>query len=135
LTALLNTQYNVQIMNLGNNFVETFVIVEYTQQLILTLGRHDFLLLFYDISKNTPEMFKPYYSPLPVPGMQGIAFPPLDQFQLIFKMYESAISLHRSAEDSASVPLNTRDYYTINNYNHNYYSKVNKIKTVLSAQF
>lgn len=94
-SSILNSQYNIQHMQLDTGIPSSFYIVEYTHEMFNTMENMDFLLLINDQSKNIPGLYSPYFKVYPDPTMKNIPFPQLDELQIFYKMFETAISLHR----------------------------------------
>jgi hypothetical protein len=57
---MLNTQYNIQHVQPGNSWEESFVIIAYTHTLIDNYNSSYFQSLIYDVNLNKAGSYPPY---------------------------------------------------------------------------
>ncbi len=83
---MLNAQYNIQHIQPGNSWEQSFTIIAYTHILIFNYESSYFQALIYDSSLNRPGLYQPYYSYLPTNFSTKLQ-PAYDQFAIFFDYY------------------------------------------------
>jgi hypothetical protein len=80
---MLNSQYNIQHIQPGNSWEQSFIIIAYTHTLFANYASKYFQALIYDSTLNRPGKYHPYYPILPT-NLSSAPQPSYDQFAIFF---------------------------------------------------